>query len=235
VTKSDMVALLKAKASLTSGAIEKHASTLMEQVWLKILVPAGAKEAIQSTILLKEKSKKRRRNGASAIAATETTKTTKTENNDLTKFSHAPSPRKMWDDKWGESSDVNRWLDFPELETQVFLVDWKDEFGEVLCSINPDAEGISTATELLPGTLAVPSYALEAYTDVRPVSSATVNFNDEAGPCLAALSVQDHKLLAKSAEWASADDRENGCFISSISDFEGDSEEGDSWSMYSFK
>jgi hypothetical protein len=74
VSKSDMVALLKASTYLKSGAIEEHTATLMEQVWLKILVPAavpaGAKEIIQSTLLVHEKSKKRSRNDVSTKATT---------------------------------------------------------------------------------------------------------------------------------------------------------------------
>jgi hypothetical protein len=62
-----------------------------------------------------------------------------------------------------------------------------------------------------------------------------VDFHDDEGPCLASLSAQDDKLLAKSDEWAIEDDRENGFFIIPISDIEGDSEEGDGWSVYGYK
>jgi len=114
-------------------------------------------------------------------------------------------------------------------------VNWQDEFGEVLCRIHADCEGVATATELISGTLDSASYALEANTDVRPIFSATVDWHDDAGPCFAELSIQDFKLLAKSTEWASEEDRQNGCFITSISEIEGEIDEDSGWSIYGFK
>jgi hypothetical protein len=142
-----------------------------------------------------------------------------------------------WGEKWKDSTDAARWLEFADVEKQVFLVNWGDQYGQVMCTITKDSEGTVSATELIAGSLPEPSYRIEETTLVIPISKATVDWHDDAGPCSAEPSVRDGKLLAKSEEWACEEQRENGCYITSLREIDDDDDidGSDGWSVYAFK
>ena len=241
VTNAQMGEILK-QNGLKKGAIEVHTANLIKQVWDVVLLRAGATEVptVIATSGARGRTSKNLVKGTATCTPAAKKQKSVVQPSAISSFAFLPGVKKTdfskWESSWGATRNPMRWLHFPGLSSQVFLVDWGDEFRSIMCTIHADSTGVPTATELIPGTLDTPSYALEETTLVRPISSATVDFHDDAGPCKAALSVLDCKLLAKSLEWEDGEFREGGCFIEELREIEDDDEEeSGGWTVYDFK